>query len=70
MDQPDPAVDVVVEIAGENGEPESCYIKRLIRRTSRHIVLKQFNPSRELSFKNDKVLAVHRILSAAELIGA
>jgi transcriptional regulator with XRE-family HTH domain len=62
--------DVVVEIAGNNGEPEGCYIKRLIRRTSKHIVLKQFNPNRELSFKNDKLLAVHRILSAAELIGA
>ena len=62
--------DVVVEIADRNGEPEGCYIKRLIRRTSRRIVLKQFNPNRELSFKNEEVLAVHRILSAAELIGA
>ncbi len=62
--------DVVVEVAGENGEPEGCYIKRLIRRTSQKLVLKQFNPNRELIFKTEKVLAVHRILSAAELVGA
>ncbi len=62
--------DVVVEVAGKNSEPEGCYIKRLIRRTSQKLVLKQFNPNRELIFKTEKVLAVHRILSAAELVGA
>jgi phage repressor protein C with HTH and peptisase S24 domain len=62
--------DVVVELAGEHGEPGRCYIKRLIRRTPTRLVLKQFNPGQELLFATKDVRAIHRILSVGELIGA
>ncbi len=64
-----PGCDVVVELAGPEGEPGQSLLKRLLRRTADRLELSQFNPPKEFSVPLRDVKAVHRILSAAELLG-
>lgn len=66
---PRPGCDVIVELHGHDGEPGSCYIKRLERRTPTRLVLTQFNPSREIVLPLQKVCNVFRILTTTELLG-
>jgi len=64
-----PGCDVVVELTGPEGEPGQSLLKRLLRRTADRLELSQFNPPKEFSVPLKEVKAVHRILSAAELLG-
>lgn len=67
---PQPGNDVIVELHGEHGEPGPCYIKRLVRRTASGVVLAQFNPPRDdIAIEVSRIKAVHRILTAAEMMG-
>ncbi|WP_179954069.1 XRE family transcriptional regulator [Denitrobaculum tricleocarpae] len=62
--------DVIVELHGHNGDPGQCYIKRLVKKTPTRTVLQQFNPARDdISFDNDNIRAMYRILTASELLG-
>ena len=62
--------DVIVELHGHDGDPGQCYIKRLVRRTPTRTILQQFNPARDdISFDNDNIRAMYRILTASELLG-
>lgn len=60
---------VVVQVKkGESAETES-YIKRLKKADNERVVLEQLNPPKSLTFKRQDVVAMHRILSAQELLG-
>lgn len=62
--------DVIVELHGHNGDPGQCYIKRLVKKTPTRTVLQQFNPARnDITFDNDNIRAMYRILTASELLG-
>tara|TARA_R110002167_G_scaffold319308_1_gene524990 strand:- start:253 stop:1029 length:777 start_codon:yes stop_codon:yes gene_type:complete len=66
-----PAVgnDVVVELHGADGQPGQCFIKRLARRTGSRVLLRQFNPEREIEFAAREVRQIYKILTTAELLG-
>ncbi len=67
---PQPGNDVIVELHGEHGEPGPCYIKRLVRRSADRVRLAQFNPPRDdITIETSRIKAVHRILTAAEMMG-
>ena len=61
--------DVVVELVGSDGQPGHCFIKRLIRRTGRDVVPRQFNPDREVRISAGRVKQIYKILTTAELLG-
>lgn len=61
--------DVVVQLQGGNGEAGQAMIKRLVRRTASLIRLRQFNPDEELEISRDRVAAIHKVMTAAELMG-
>jgi phage repressor protein C with HTH and peptisase S24 domain len=63
-------VDVVVELRSENdGEAGRCFIKRLVKRTATHLVLRQHNPTRDIEIALPTVARVFRILTSSELMG-
>lgn len=66
-----PAVghDVVVELHGRDGQPGQCFVKRLLRRTGERVVLRQFNPNREIEIPTAEVRQIYKILTTAELLG-
>lgn len=66
-----PAVghDVVVELHGRDGQAGQCFVKRLLRRTGERVVLRQFNPDREIEFPTTQVRQIYKILTTAELLG-
>jgi phage repressor protein C with HTH and peptisase S24 domain len=67
---PQPGNDVIVELHGEHGAPGSCYLKRLVRRTKGKVILAQFNPPRDdITIESDRIKAIYRILTAAEILG-
>ena len=51
------------------GDPERCFIKRLVRRHSDHIEVEQFNPPLRMTFANDDIVRVHRVLTMADVLG-
>ncbi len=57
--------DVVVQVApDEEGEAPLGYVKELVSFNSKELVVKQFNPSIEIRFPRERVISVHRIVSA------
>jgi phage repressor protein C with HTH and peptisase S24 domain len=64
---PKPGDDVLVELYGKDGDPGACYLKRLVRRGGGKAVLAQFNPPREIRIDLDKIRAIHKVLTRAEL---
>lgn len=62
--------DVVIEMKpGPNGEPGACYLKRLVKRGPPTIVVKQFNPPKDIPFQSNEVLHVYRVVPRRELLG-
>ena len=62
--------DVVVCIKPEReGDPERCFIKTLVRRHSDSIEVEQFNPVKRITFANDDIVRVHRVLTMADVLG-
>lgn len=57
---------VVVQIAGEEGEPPAGYIKQFVSRDARFLKLGQFNPKKVLQIPAHKVQSVHRIIMAGQ----
>lgn len=67
---PRPGDDVIIQIAPASpGDQPGCFLKRLVRRTADRIIVQQFNPPREFSFPVAAVMAIHRVLTATEILG-
>ncbi len=61
---------VVVQLKPENaGGNIPVYIKELVRRTTRDLRLRQYNPAEEISIPTAKVASIHRIVDWSELMG-
>jgi len=59
---PTPGDDVVVQLNDGQG-----LIKRLLRRTARHLVLEQFNPAKRLEIPMGTVRAVHLVVAVLKV---
>jgi phage repressor protein C with HTH and peptisase S24 domain len=66
---PKPGDDVVVQLHPDNVADvvAMVMIKRLVRRTAHKIILKQFNPQKEIEVPVERVKALHKILMGEEL---
>lgn len=61
---------VIVCAAGEHdGDGQTAFVKVFVRQTPDQLIVKQFNPPREIVFDRARVASVHRILTTAELMG-
>lgn len=68
--RPDIGDHVVIELkAAGAGEPKACYVKRLVRRTERNVVVAQYNPPVEFTYPSSKVHRIYRALEYSELLG-
>ena len=62
--------DVLVELKPQRaGEPGAAMIKQLVVKTPLRVVLRQFNPAKELTVPGEKILRVSLILKMADLLG-
>ena len=59
---------VVVQIRGEDGQPPGAYIKKYLYKTSKELVLEQFNPPKELFFNLRDVVSIHYVVMAGAAI--
>lgn len=57
---------VIAQIHIDEGSPPHAYVKRLVRRTDKELVLEQFNPEKTLVFEGSQVASVHYILRSGE----
>lgn len=60
--------DVVVQVRLSQSDEITGYVKTLVRRSQTAIVCEQFNPFSQIEYRSGTVVAVHRVLSARELI--
>ena len=60
---------VIVQVQNGEHDEVQAYCKRLLRRTADQLILLQHKPEIELIFAMNRVRAVHRILSMADLMG-
>lgn len=68
---PRPGDDVIVQIA-DDSDPSivrAALIKRLVRRTTKALHLKQYNPAMEFDVPVNRVIAVHRVIPYRDIIG-
>lgn len=62
--------DVLVELKpARPGEPGPAYIKQLVSQTPLRLVLRQFQPAKEITIPGERVLRVSKILSLSDLLG-
>ncbi|HEY4254602.1 MAG TPA: S24 family peptidase [Roseomonas sp.] len=65
-----PGDDVVLLLESpEPGRPPKAYIKRLVRRGAERILVKQYNPPREMEFPTAAVQKIFRVMRVGELLG-
>lgn len=57
---------VIAEIHVDENNPPLAYIKRLVRRTDKELVLEQFNPPKKLTFDGHLVKSCHYVLKSGE----
>lgn len=57
---------VVAQIHIDETSPPHAYIKKLVRRTERELVLEQFNPHKTLIFDGNQVASIHYVLRPGE----
>jgi phage repressor protein C with HTH and peptisase S24 domain len=61
---------VIVCAAGEHAaDGQTAFVKEFVRQTATQLVVKQYNPEKELTFDRTRVASVHRILTTADLMG-
>ena len=61
---------VVIELKpSQDGEPGAGFIKELVRRSASTVVVRQYNPEKELTFDMREVKAIHRVIPWRELLG-
>lgn len=58
--------DVVAQIYGEDEETVSAYVKEFVKLNQKELVLRQYNPPKEISFPASRVKSVHRIVMSGE----
>lgn len=62
--------DVLVEMKpARPAEPGAAFIKQLVSYTPVRLVIRQFNPAKDITLQTDKVLRVYKILKLADLLG-
>jgi phage repressor protein C with HTH and peptisase S24 domain len=61
--------DVLIELAGEPGEPATALVKRLVSRSGSKIVVRQFSPDSELTFPAKQIVRISRVLTVNDLAG-
>lgn len=57
---------VVAQIHMVEDEPPLAYIKKLVRRTDKELILEQFNPPKTITFEGHRVASVHYVLRSGE----
>ncbi|GLK86652.1 S24 family peptidase [Ancylobacter defluvii] len=57
---------VTAQIYGDDEDTVSAYVKEFVTLNQKELVLKQFNPPKELRFPASKVKSVHRIVMGGE----
>lgn len=60
--------DVVIQTRLGASDDISGYVKTLISRSAKEVVVRQYNPASKIEYRAPTVIAVHRVLSAHELI--
>ncbi|HVS77951.1 MAG TPA: S24 family peptidase [Dongiaceae bacterium] len=61
--------DVVVQLRpSHDGENPRAYLKRLMKRNDKDLVLEQFNPRKTMSLKMKDVISVHMVLTRDEML--
>lgn len=67
---PVPGDDIVIELhPTEQALAGKGYIKRFIRRDRGKVVVRQYNPAKDLSFDAASIKRVHRVIPLRELLG-
>lgn len=62
--------DVLVELKPlTGGEPGPAFIKQLVSQTPLRLVVRQFNPAKDITLPGARVLRICRILKLADLLG-
>lgn len=63
--------DVIIQMKPhKEGDEPRCYLKRLVRRTAEKVICEQFSPAGEVSYAVNLIIALHRVMTMAELAGA
>lgn len=63
--------DVIIQIRPKHeGDSPRCYLKRLARRTADKVICEQFCPAEQVTYAKADIIAMHRVLTLAELAGA
>jgi len=57
---------VVAQIHIDESSPPHAFLKRLIKRTEKELVLEQFNPPKFLTFDGNQVASIHYVLRPGE----
>ena len=60
--------DVVIQTRLRAGDDITGYVKTLVSRSPREVVARQYNPASTIEYRATTVIAVHRVLSAHELV--
>lgn len=60
---------VVIQVKDAEHAEIRTYIKFLGRRTEAHVICRQINPDAEIKFARGTVIAVHRVLTTADMLG-
>lgn len=60
--------DVVIQTRLRPGDDITGYVKTLVSRSPREVVARQYNPASTIEYRTPTVIAVHRVLSAHELV--
>ncbi len=60
--------DVVIQTRIRPGDDIAGYVKTLVSRSPREVVARQYNPPSTIEYRAPTVIAVHRVLSAHELM--
>lgn len=60
--------DVVIQTRIKAGDDITGYVKTLVSRSPREVVARQYNPLTTIEYRAPTVVAVHRVLTAHELV--
>jgi phage repressor protein C with HTH and peptisase S24 domain len=61
--------DVVVQVRPRvEGDNPRAYLKRLVKRNSRDVVLEQFNPRKTMTLKAADIISIHLVLTRDEML--
>jgi phage repressor protein C with HTH and peptisase S24 domain len=68
--EPVPGDHVVIEMfPGEDGQSGKAFIKKLVQRTGKEIVVEQYNPKKQFSYDRYAIKRLWRVIPLKELLG-